>query len=140
MRYTKDLQANVCDDIRRGLNPQQCAEKYGIPVSVVLKWNDLKTPVQRAKEIALRKYQVEVSEAESDLTNKLSGYFSQDITDDDFTRVCKNISDSMFALSSKIVQKERDLNPHDDPPSDAEIIGAITRKWQGNPFLKKFGG
>ena len=54
MRYTKDLQKNVCDDIQFGLTPQQCAEKYGIPVSVVIKWNGLEMTAQRAAEIAFR--------------------------------------------------------------------------------------
>ena len=138
MRYTKELQENVCADIASGASPQECAEKYNIPVSVVLKWNNLDVPVQRAKEIALRKYQAEVSETEAQLMGKLSGHFSADISDDQFIKVQSDVSKALFSLAGNIVKKERELNPHEDPPSDAEIIMRITEKWQNNPFLKRY--
>ena len=138
MRYTKELQNNVCSDIKYGLTPQECAEKYKIPMAVVLKWNNLDMPVQRAKEIALRKYQVEVSEAEAAITDRLSPYLTEDTDDEKFVKICKGISGTLFALTSEIVRKERNLNPHEDPPDNAEIMAAITRKWLGNPFLKRF--
>lgn len=140
MRYTKELQANVCEDIRSGLSVNECAEKYDIPVSVVLKWNNLDIPVERAKEIALRKYQVEVEEAEVNLTGSLSSYFDTRISDDDYLNACNKVSKSLYALASKIVKKERDLNqvPDNGKPSDAQIIAEIVKKWKNNPFLQKF--
>lgn len=138
MRYTKELQSNVCSDIKYGLSPQECADKYGIPVSVILKWNDLNIPAQRAKEIALRKYQAEVSEAEADIADKLADYFDPDIDDEDYLKASDKISGTLFKLAERIVTKERNLNPHEDPPTNAEIIAEITSKWNGNKFLKRF--
>ena len=92
MRYTKELQANVCEDIQYGLTPQQCAEKYNVPVAVVIKWNGLEMTEQRAAEIALRKYQVEVSNTEADITNRLDEYLNPDMPDDDYFKVCELVS------------------------------------------------
>ena len=138
MRYTKELQSNVCSDIKHGLSPQECAGKYGIPVSVILKWNDLGIPAQRAKEIALRKYQAEVSKAEADISDRLSDCLRSDIDDEKYIKVCDKISGTLFSLAAEIVRKERNLNPHEDPPTDAEIIIGLTSKWNGNRFLKKY--
>lgn len=138
LRYTKQLQADVCSDIKYGLSPQECAAKHGIPVSVVLKWNDLNIPAQRAKEIALRKYQADVSETEAELADRLSAYFDRNVNDDEYLKLCEAISATLFSLVSEIVKKERNLNPHEDPQTDAEIIAEITSKWNGNNFLKRF--
>lgn len=137
MRYTKELQASVCADIKSGISPNECSEKYNIPVNVILKWNNLDVPVQRAREIALRKYQSEVSEAEASLIGKLSGHFSSDISDDDFIKVEAEVSKTLFALAGDIVKKERELNPHEDPPSDAEIITEIVKRWNENKFIRR---
>ncbi len=110
-----------------------------MPVSVILKWGNLDVPVQRAKEIALRKYQVEVSNAEAVFSGKLSQYLSTDIDDDDFMRLENDISKTLYSLVTEVVKKERELNPHEDPPSDTEVIKMITEKWSKNQFLKKYG-
>lgn len=138
MRYTKELQANVCEDIKAGLSVNECASKYDVPVSVVLKWNNLDIPVERAKEIAIRKYQVEVGETEADLTEKLAKYFDEDISDDDYIAACDKVSKSLFSLASKIIKKERDLNqvPDNGKQSDAQIIVEITNRWKDNKFIK----
>ena len=140
MRYTKELQANVCEDIKAGLSVNECASKYDVPVSVVLKWNNLDIPVERAKEIAIRKYQVEVGETEADLTEKLAKYFDENISDDDYIAACDKVSKSLFSLVSKIIKKERDLNqvPDNGKQSDAQIIVEITNRWKDNKFIKMF--
>ena len=138
MRYTKELQANVCEDIQYGLTPQQCAEKYGVPVSVVIKWNGLEMTEQRAAEIALRKYQVEVSNAEADITDSLGEYFDPDMSDDDYFRACEMVGKKLYKLVAEVVKKERQLNPHEDPKPDSEIIIEITNKWKNNQFIKKY--
>ena len=138
MRYTKGLQEDVCKDIKSGLTPQECAKKYDIPVSVVIKWNGLEVTEQRAAEIALRKYQVEVSGTETDITNKIDEYLDPDISDDDFDKVCNNISTLLYKLVANVVKKERQLNPHEDPKSDAEVIIEITNRWKDNNFIKKY--
>lgn len=140
MRYTKELQESVCEDIRYGLSPQECSEKWNVPISVILKWNNLSIPVERAKEIAIRKYQVEVSEAEADLMEKLSSCIDPNISDDEYLRISDKVSKSFYALSSKIIRKERDLNQNLDNGKncDAKIILDISKKWYGNAFLDKY--
>lgn len=138
MRYTKELQANVCEDIQYGLTPQECADKYNIPLSVVVKWNGLEVSEQRAAEIALRKYQVEVSNAEADITDKLDRYIDPDISDDDFFKVCEIITKPLYKLVADVVKKERQLNPKEEPRPDSEIIIEITNKWNNNHFIKKY--
>ena len=138
MRYTKELQKNVCADIKYGLTPQQCSEKYNVPVTIILKWANLKQSSQRAKEIALRKYQVEVSEAEADIMTKFSPYFARYLSDSDYLKICSKVSEVLYKLSSEIVKKERDLNPHQDTPDCIDIICGIAGKWSENPFLKNF--
>lgn len=139
MRYTKELQAQVCKDIKQGYTAQECSEKYNLPVSVILKWNNLHIPEQRAKEIALRKYQVEVSSAEADLTNKLADVFDPDMTDDEYFEACDKISKTLYSLVSEVVRQERDLNQKtDDEKNDAQIIVEITNKWKDNKFIKAY--
>ena len=138
MRYTKELQANVCDDIRYGLSPQQCAEKYNIPISVVIKWNGLEISEQRAAEIAIRKYQVEVSNTEADIINRLSKYLDPDMPDDELFKICDFVTKFIYKLVANVVKKERQLNPHEDPKSDAEIIIEIANKWKDNKFIKVY--
>ncbi len=138
MRYTKDLQRNVCEDIQYGLTPQQCAEKYGIPLSVVIKWNGLEVTEQRAAEIALRKYQVEVSNTEADITDKLDQYLDPDMSDDDFFKVCDLVTKPLYKLVAEVVKKERELNPREEPKPDAQIIIEITNKWHNNKFIKMY--
>ena len=138
MRYTKEVQANVCEDIQYGLTPQQCAEKYNVPLSVVIKWNGLEMTEQRAAEIAIRKYQEEVSNAEADLTDRLGEYFNPGMSDDDYFKACELVGKKLYKLVAEVVKKERQLNPHEDPKSDSEIIIEITNKWKDNKFIKKY--
>lgn len=138
MRYSKEMQANACADIKSGLSLSECAEKYSVPVSVIMKWNNLSIPEERAKEIALRKYQVEVSECEADLSSKLSAYFRPEMSDDSYIKVCSKISNLLFGLTAKIVKKERDLNPKDDEKTNGEILVEIANKWNNNKFIKKY--
>ncbi len=140
MRYTKDLQAQVCKEIKLGSTAKDCAEKYGLPVSVILKWTNLSISEQRAKEIALRKYQVQVSEAEADLTNKLADAFDPDMSDDEYFNACDTVSKTLYSLVSEVVRQERDLNQKSDveDDSDAQIIVEITNKWKDNKFIRMF--
>ena len=138
MRYTKELQKNVCEDIQYGLTPQQCADKYGLPVSIVIKWNGLEVTEQRAAEIALRKYQVEVSNTEADITDKLDYYLDPDMSDEDFFKVCDIITKPLYKLVAEVVKKERQLNPREEPKSDAQIIIEIANKWKDNKFIKMY--
>lgn len=139
MRYTKELQAKVCKEIKRGSTPQACATKYNLPVAVILKWNNLSIPEQRAKEIAIRKYQVEVSTAEADLMNKIGNVLDPEVTDDDYLDACTKASKVFYSLVSEVVKKERDLNQKtDDTKDDAQIIMEITDRWKDNKFLKAF--
>lgn len=138
MRYTKQLQADVCEDIQFGLTPQQCAEKYGIPVSVIIKWNGLEMTEQRAAEIALRKYQVEVSNTEADITDKLGEFLNPNMSDDDYFKACEIVTKNLYNLVSEVVKKERQMNPHEDPKPDAQIIIEITNKWKDNKFIKRY--
>jgi hypothetical protein len=138
MRYTKELQKNVCEDIQYGLTPQQCADKYGLPVSIVIKWNGLEVTEQRAAEIALRKYQVEVSNTEADITDKLDYYLDPDMSDEDFFKVCEIITKPLYKLVAEVVKKERQLNPREEPKSDAQIIIEIANKWKDNKFIKMY--
>ena len=138
MRYTKELQKNVCEDIQYGLTPQQCADKYGLPVSIVIKWNGLEVTEQRAAEIALRKYQGEVSNTEADITDKLDYYLDPDMSDEDFFKVCDIITKPLYKLVAEVVKKERPLNPREEPKSDAQIINEIANKWKDNKFIKMY--
>lgn len=138
MRYTKELQANVCEDIQYGLTPQQCAEKYNVPVSVVIKWNGLDITEQRAAEIALRKYQQEVSNTEAEITDNLGESLDPDMSDEEYFKVCDMVTKSLYRLVADVVKKERQLNPHEDPKPDAQIIIEITNKWKDNKFIKAY--
>ena len=138
MRYTKDLQRNVCEDIKFGLTPEQCAKKYGVPVSVVIKWNGLEITEQRAAEIAIRKYQVEVSNAEADISSRLDGYLNPDISDEDLFKIDGMISKKLFKLVADVVKKERELRPQEEKKSDAQIIIERTNKWKNNKYLRVY--
>lgn len=138
MRYTKELQSNVCEAIKEGLSPQDCAEKFEIPVSVVIKWNNLEMSAQRAAEVALRKYQVEVCDTEAIITNSLNEIIDADCSDEQYFKVCDSISKSLYKLVADVVTKERQLNPKKEKKSDAEIIVEITNKWKDNKFIKVY--
>lgn len=138
MRYTKELQKAVCEDIQYGLTPQQCADKYNLPISIVIKWNGLEVTEQRAAEIALRKYQVEVSNTEADITDKLDYYLDPDMSDEDFFKVCDIITKPLYKLVAEVVKKERQLNPREEPKSDAQLIIEIANKWKDNKFIKMY--
>ena len=138
MRYTKELQANVCEDIANGVTPQECSQKYNVPVSVIIKWNNLEIPAQRAAEIALRKYQVEVCDTEAIITDRLSEVLDADISDDEYFRLCDSVSKTLYKLVADVVTKERQLNPHEEKKPDAEIIIEIANKWKDNKFIKVY--
>lgn len=138
MRYTKELQANVCEDIQYGLTPQQCAEKYNVPVSVVIKWNGLDITEQRAAEIAIRQYQQEVSNTEAEITDNLGESLDPNMSDEEYFKVCDMVTKSLYRLVADVVKKERRLNPHEDPKPDAQIIIEITNKWKDNKFIKMY--
>lgn len=138
MRYTKELQKNVCNDIQFGLTPAQCAKKYGVPVSVVIKWNGLEMTEQRAAEIAIRKYQVEVSNTEADISSRLDEYLDPDISDEELFRIDSMISKKLFKLVADVVKKERELRPQEEKKSDAQIIIEITNRWKDNKFIKMY--
>ena len=138
MRYTKELQANVCADIKYGLTPQACSDKYGVPVNVIIRWNNLEITAQRAAEIALRKYQAEVSETEAVITDKLSEVLDTDVSDEEYFRLCDNVSKTLYKLVADVVAKERQLNPCEEKKTDAEIIIEIVNKWKENKFIKVY--
>lgn len=137
MRYTKQLQADVKKEIANGMSAQDCAKKHGIPLSVVVKWNDLKVPVQRANEIAVRKYQTEVLDTETAIDRCVVGIIRPDISDESYLKTCENISKKLFELVSKVVSKERELNPHIEK-FDSDVIDEITQKWANNQFIKRY--
>ena len=138
MRYTKELQKNVCNDISFGLTPAQCAAKYGVPVSVVIKWNGLEMTEQRAAEIAIRKYQAEVSSTEADISSRLDEYLAPDISDEELFKIDGMISKKLFKLVADVVKKERELRPQEERKSDAQIIIEIANKWKDNKFVKMY--
>lgn len=138
MRYTKELQTKVCQDIKLGLSPQQCSDIYNVPISVIIKWNNLEISAQRAAEIALRKYQVEVSDTEAIITDRFSSVLSKDVSDDEYFRLCDSVSKTLYKLVADVVTKERQLNPREEPKSDAQIIIEITNKWKDNSFIKVY--
>ena len=138
MRYTKEVQSNVCKDIQFGLTPQQCSDKYGVPVSVIIRWNNLEMPAQRAAEIALRKYQSEVSGAEARIMDAFSECLDPDVSDEMLFRAEESLSRMLFRLVADVVSKERRLNPQRDKPSDAQVIIEITNRWKDNRFLRMY--
>ncbi len=139
MRYTKELQAKVCKDIKEfGLTPQQCSEKYNIPINVIIKWNNLEITAQCAAVIALRKYQEEVCSTEAIITDKLSDVLDESVSDDEYFKLCDSVSKILYKLVADVVAKERHMNPSEEKKSDAEIIIEITNKWKDNRFLKVY--
>ena len=138
LRYTKQLQENVCNDIKLGLSPQQCSEIYNVPISVIIKWNNLEISAQRAAEIALRKYQAEVCDTEAIITDKFSSVLREDVSDDEYFKLCDSVSKILYKLVAEVVTKERQLNPREEPKSDAEIIIEIANKWKDNSFIKVY--
>lgn len=131
------MQANVCKDINEGLSPEECSEKYGVPLSVIIKWNNLEMTAQRAAEIALRKYQVEVSETEAIITDGLSDVLSPEVSDEDYFELCDRVSKLLYKLVADVVCKERKFNPREEK-TDAEIIIEISNKWEDNKYIKMY--
>ena len=136
MRYTKDLQIAVCNDIEKGISIDKCSVKYSIPVTVIQKWCNLDITEEQAKVIALRKYQVEVSTAEAKIFTDLSHILNPDISDETYDKACNKLSSKLYALVAEIVKKERILTPREEPKTDAELIIEITDKWNRNQFIK----
>lgn len=137
MRYTKEIQDNVRSDIKKGLSASECSKKYNLPIPVILKWNNIRTSDQRAKEIALRKYQEVVSFAETKLTEQVSKNLKDTISDDDYLDMCEHVSSLLYKMASEIIKKERDLSQKDDI-YDGEIIMEITERWNKNSFIKSY--
>lgn len=137
MRYTKELQDNVKTDINRGLSAEECSKKYDIPVSVILRWNNINTTDQRAKEIALRKYQENISSTEINLTNRISKSLKDDVSDDEYLELCDKISGELYSMAAEIIKQERDLNQKRNI-YDGEILLEITDRWNNNDSIKKF--
>lgn len=139
MRYTKDLQSKVKQEIDNGCSANECAERYGLPIAVILKWGNIETSEQRAKEIALRKYQEEVSDFESQIFNQISPRLNPDISDTEYLRLSNKVSGMLYSLVSQVVKKERDINPHEDKKTNGEVILELTKKWTSNLMIKKYG-
>lgn len=137
MRYTKEIQDSVKSDIKKGLSAGECSKKYNLPISVILKWNNINTSDQRAKEIALRKYQSTVSNAETKITDEISENLKESISDDDYLDMCDKVSGLLYKMASEIIKKERDLNQKDDI-FDGEVIIEITERWNNNNFIKSY--
>lgn len=135
MRYTKELQAAVCKELKNGTTPQECAEKYNLPIAVIVSWGELEVSSVRAKEIALRKYIAEITETEADVTDMITEYLKESISDDEFLDLCDNVSKKLTVLVSEIVKSERNLNFKTDDMSDAEKILLISEKWLQNRFI-----
>lgn len=136
MRYTKDLQINVCSDLQNGLSVTECSKRYNIPTEVVQKWGSLDFSEERAKEIALRKYINEVEDTDNEITGKINLVVNPEISDNDWDGVCLNVQKSLLSLVSKVVRKERNLNPESfDAISDEQIIQNIVDKWKDNPII-----
>ena len=138
MRYTKELQEKVCADIKSGLTPSDCAAKYNIPLSIVIKWNSLDIDENKARTIAVRKYQVEVSNCEGRIARSIQPCLANNLSDSVYLKSLEQISSNLYTLVADVVKKERDMNPHEDPPSNGEIIASIVRKWTSNRFIKKY--
>lgn len=138
MRYTKELQKKVCGEIDGGMPPRECAERNNIPVELVVKWTNLDVTEQRAGEIAIRKYQPEVTETEAEITGSMSEHIDMNISDSAYLGLCKRISKSLYGLVSKVVRKERHMLPAAKKQSDGAKIFDITEKWRANPFIRKY--
>lgn len=138
MRYTKDLQSQVIKEIENGISPSECAEKYNVPLAVIIKWGNIETTEQRAKEIALRKYQEEVSDFESQIFNQISPRLNPNISDTEYLRLSTKVSNMLYSLVSQVVKKERDINPHEDKKSNGELILEIAKKWTSNKLIAKY--
>ena len=138
MRYTKELQNKVRWEIDNGCSPSECAKRYELPIAVILKWGSIETTEERAKEIALRKYQEEVCDFESQIFNQISPKLNPNISDTEYLRLSNKVSGMLYSLVSKVVKKERDINPHEDKKSNGEVILELTRKWTSNVMIKKY--
>lgn len=135
MRYTKELQKKVCDEIEQGFSPEECARKHGLSADVVIKWTKVNLTMQRATEVAVRKYQTEVSAAECEITNEVSPLLDSNIKDRDYLRMCEKITKSLYGLVSNVVIKERDINIRQESSREAMAILRIADKWRQNPFI-----
>ena len=93
---------------------------------------------QRAAEIAIRKYQVEVSNTEADISSRLDEYLDPDISDEELFRIDSMISKKLFKLVADVVKKERELRPQEEKKSDAQVIIEITNKWKDNKFIRMY--
>lgn len=138
MRYTKALQKKVYEEIKNGVSPAKCSEDYGIPMPIIIRWAGLDLTEQRAKEIAIRKYQPEVSEAEAEITGTFSAHLSQSISDADYLGICRKVSKSLYSLTADIIRRERRMAPPEEPEADGKRIIEIAEKWRENPFIQKY--
>lgn len=135
MRYTKELQEKVCDEINQGVSPEECARKHGLSADVVIKWTKVNLTAQRAAEVAVRKYQTEVTAAECEITNEVSPLLDTEIDDKDYLKMCEKITKSLYGLVSNVVIKERDINISQKSSRETAAILKIADKWRQNPFI-----
>ena len=135
MRYTKELQKTVCYEIEQGVSPEECAKKHGLSADVVIKWTKVNLTMQRATEVAVRKYQTEVSAAECEITNEVSPLLNPKVKDKDYLRMCERVTKSLYGLVSNVVIKERDINISQESSRETAAILKIADKWSQNPFI-----
>lgn len=138
MRYTKALQKKVYEEIKKGVSPDKCSRDYGVPVAIIVKWAGLDLTEQRAREIAVRKYQPEVSETEAEITGTFSVHLCEDISDADYLGVCRKVSKSLYALVADVIRHERQMDIPEEQEPDGEKIMKITEKWRENPFIQEY--
>ena len=108
MRYTKELQMAVVEDIQGGMNAAAAAAKYNIPEDVALRWANLDYSFERAKEAAMHCYSPLIGETEADITNDVAECVNCSSMDDDaWDKFCQRVFKRVFNCAAKVVQSER---------------------------------
>ena len=138
MRYTKEIQKEICVKISEGYSVEECSRKYNIPVSVILKWTNTDVSDQDLKTTAVRKYQSEVSEIEARVMGKISEYMVDNLSDDEFVKLSNGVSKELYNLVAGIIRKERYVHSSTPAADENQIIQEIVKKWISNPFLKNY--
>lgn len=108
MRYTKNLQMAVVEDIKDGMEIGACAAKYKLPEEVVIKWANLDYSFERAKDVTMHRYSPVISETEADITNLTAEAADcADMDDSEWDKYCKGVFSKVFNCVAKVVQAER---------------------------------